>query len=88
MVFVPLPSMSRYTGLDKLCHAIWCEIYMIREGYIPYLKQWIELQESSNTKDKDDSREDEVHSDIQRLFPGGPKKVSDSQKLANSGNTK
>ena len=88
MVFVLLPSMSRYTSLDKLRRAIWCEIYVIREGYIPYLKKWTELQESSNIKAKDNSQEDEVHSDTQRLFPGGPKKVSDSQKLANSDDTK
>ena len=70
--------MSHYTSLNKPHRAIWCEIYVIREGYIPYLKKWTELQESSNIKVKDDSQEDEAHSNIQRLFPGGPKKVSDS----------
>ena len=27
-------------GTERLRKAIWCEIYVIREGYIPYLKQF------------------------------------------------
>ena len=30
-----------------------------------------------------DLQEEDIHSNIQRLFPGGPEKVGDSQVLAN-----
>ena len=67
VVFVSLLSMSHYTSLDKLCHAIWCEIYIVREGYIPYLKKWSKIQKSTEDKLVDqDSQEEDMHGDIQR----------------------
>ena len=77
-----LLSMSHYTGLDKLHQVIWCEILVVREGYIPYLKKWSKHQQSAKKAEVDENPH-ELHSDIQRLVPGGPK-MSDSQKLTNS----
>ena len=53
----------RYLGPEKLKRAIWCELFVIREGYIPYLKKW-------NKASAVGSREDIVHSDIPRLALG------------------
>ena len=52
-----------YLGPEKLKRAIWCELFVIRDGYIPYLKKW-------NKASAVGSREDIVHSDIQRLALG------------------
>ena len=71
-----------YFGPEKLKRAIWCELFVIREGYIPYLKKWSRLQDSPATDAKGDSSGGDPHSDIQRLVPGGSVKVDDSQKVA------
>ena len=68
---------------------IWCEICIVQEGYIPYLKKWSKIQRSTEVKVVDqNSQEEDVHSNIQRLFPGSPKKVGDSQALANPDDTR
>ena len=79
--------MPCYTGLDQLCCIIWCEIFVIREGYILYLKKWSKQQQSVEAKlsHKSPQGEGKIHSDIQRLAPGGfPRKSSDSLQVANS----
>ena len=75
----------RYLGPEKLKWAIWCELFVIHEGYIPYLKKWNQLQDSPKTDIKADQRGGEIHSDIQCLVPGGPLKVGDSQEVAKLG---
>ena len=57
---------------------------MIHEGYIPYLKKWNKLQDSPKTDVKVNQRGEEIHSDIQRLVPGDPLKVGESQKVIKS----
>ena len=82
--------MSHYTcylSLEKLKRAIWCELFVIHEGYIPCLKKWIKLQEQTRAEVKDDLDDNEIHSDIQYLVPGGPLKFDDSQKLTKSEDT-
>ena len=76
-----------YFGPKKLKRAIWCELFIIREGYIPYLKKWSRLQDALATDVKADSSGGDPHSDIQRLVPGVSTKVGDSQKAANSRDT-
>ena len=70
--------MSHYTGLDKLCSAIWCEIFVVKEGYIPYLKKWLNPQHSAeiDPNKKKKSWEEDVHSNIQRLCPGGLRQLA------------
>ena len=60
---------------------------MVTEGYIPYLRKWIKLQDSPKAKTKADQGVSEVHSDIQRLAPGGSLEVGDLQKLAKPDDT-
>ena len=78
---------THYLGPEKLKRAIWCELFMIHEGYIPYLKTWIKLQDQTRAEVKADPDDDEIHNDIQYLVPGGPPKFGDSQKLAKSDDT-
>ena len=72
---------TRYLGPEKLKRAIWCELFVIREGYLPYLKKWAKLQDQA---DPDDNK---ICNDLQHLAPGGPPKVSDLQELAKSDDT-
>ena len=76
-----------YFGSEKLKWAIWCELFIIREGYIPYLKKWSRLQDASVTDVKADSSGEGPHSDIQHLVPSVSTEVGDSQKVANSRDT-
>ena len=36
----------RLNGTEQLRRAIWCEIYVIRVGYIPYLKKFAKQLDS------------------------------------------
>ena len=75
--------MSHFLGAEKCRRAIWCEIFMVWEGYIPYLKTW--SHESSRSSVKQCWEEGKVHSDVQRLVPGGSSgKHSKSPKVTNS----
>ena len=56
---------------------------MIREGYIPYLREWIKFRDSPEAKTKADQGVRVVHSDIQQLAPSGSSKVGDSQNSPN-----
>ena len=78
-----MPRFTHLTGSEKLRRAIWCEIFVVTEGYIPYLRKWIKLQDSAKAKTKADQSASEIHSDIQRLAPSGSSKVGDSQNLPN-----
>ena len=40
-----IPSMH-LNGTEQLRRAIWCEIYVIRVGYIPYLKKFAKQLDS------------------------------------------
>ena len=66
--------MSCYTGPEKCCRAIWCELFVV-QGYIPYLKKWSK-QSTKPVVDQGSQEEDAIHSDIQRLAPGGFLKMS------------
>ena len=78
--------MSHFTGTKKLQWAIWCEIFMIREGYIPYLKMW--SRKSPEFKVKQLQEGEEIHSDIQRLHPGQNRKGCDSPEVAKKDETR
>ena len=52
-----------YLGPKKLKRAIWCELFVICEGYIPYLKKWDKASAVG-------LHEDIVHSNIQHLALG------------------
>ena len=77
----------RYFGPEKLKWAIWCELFVIREGYIPCLKKWSRLRDSPVTDVKVNSSGGDPHNDIQNLVPGGSMKVGDSQKVTKSRDT-
>ena len=62
--------MSCYAGSEKLHRAIWCELFVVREEYILYLKKWSK-QSTKPVVDQGLEEEDVIHSDIQRLAPGG-----------------
>ena len=75
--------MSHFSGIEKLQRAIWCEIFMVQEGYIPYLRTW--SRKSPRSSVKQHQGEGKVHSDIQRLVPGTTSgKHSESPEVANS----
>ena len=75
--------MSHFLGAKKLRQAIWCEIFVVRGGYIPYLKTW--SQKSLESRVKQLQEEDEVHSDVQRLVPGSSlDRHSESLEVTNS----
>ena len=81
-MFASLPSMSYYTGPEKLRQAIWCELFIVQKGYILHLKKWSK-QSAKLITDRGSQEEDEIHNDIQRLAPGGPfKKSSESPEIA------
>ena len=82
-----MPRFTRYLGPEKLKQAIWCKLFVIREGYILYLREWIKLQDSPKAKTKADQSASEIHSNIQQLAPGGSLKVGDSQVLAKPDDT-
>ena len=82
-----MPHFTRLTSSEKLQRAIWCEIFVVTEGYIPYLRKWIQLQDPPKAKTKADQSVSEVHSDIQRLAPGGSSEVGDSQELTKPDDT-
>ena len=73
---------TRYLGPEKLKRAIWCELFVIREGYLPYVKKWAKLQDQARAEVRADPHHNKIHNDLQHLAPGGPRKVSDSQELA------
>ena len=75
--------MSRYTcylGPEKLKRAIWCELFVIREGYILYLEKWIKLQDQTRAEVKAYPDDNEIHSDIQHLVPGEPATCESTRK--------
>ena len=75
--------MSHFLGIKKLQQAIWCEIFVVREGYIPYLRTW--SRKSPRSSVKQHQGEGEVHSDVQRLVPGTSSgKHSELPEVANS----
>ena len=82
-----MPRFTHLTGSEKLRRAIWCEIFVVTKGYIPYLQKWIKLQDSPKARTKADQSVSEIHSDIQHLAPGGSSKVGNLQKLAKPDNT-
>ena len=60
--------MSRFLGVEKLQQAIWCKIFVVQEGDIPYLRTW--SQKSPRSSVKQCQEEGKVHGDVQRLVPG------------------
>ena len=74
-----------YFGPEKLKRAIWCELFVLREGYILYFKKWNRSRDSPVTGMKIDSSGGDPQSDIQHFIPGGSMKVGDSQKSPNRG---
>ena len=38
-------------GTEHLRRAIWCEIYVIRKGYIPYLKQFARQRDRKGSEE-------------------------------------
>ena len=82
--------MFRYTcylGPKKLKRAIWCELFVIREGYLQYLKKWAKLQDQIRAEVRVDPDDNKIHNNLQYLAPGGPLKFGDSQELAKSDDT-
>ena len=43
-------------GTERLRRAIWCEIYAIRVGYIPYLKKFAKQLDSEEEENRRRSR--------------------------------
>ena len=43
-------------GTERLRRAIWCEIYVIRVGYIPYLKKFAKQLDSEEEGNRRRSR--------------------------------
>ena len=73
---------THYLGPEKLKRAIWCELFVIREGYLLYLKKWAKLQDQARAEVRADPDDNKICNNLQHLAPGGPPKVSDSQELA------
>ena len=78
--------MSCFMGVKKLRRAIWCKIFVVREGYIPYLRMC--SRKSPEFRVKQLQEEDEVHSDIQRLHPGQNREGCDSPEVAKKDKTR
>ena len=78
--------MPCFTGIKKLRRAIWCKIFVVQEGYIPYLRTW--SWKSPEFRVKQLQEEDEVHSDIQRLFPGQTREGCDLPEVAKKDETR
>ena len=43
-------------GTEQLRRAIWCEIYVLRVGYIPYLKKFAKQLDSEEEGNRQQSR--------------------------------
>ena len=69
-----------------LQQAIWYEIFVIREGYIPYLKMW--SRKSPEFRVKQLQEGEEIHGDIQRLHPGQNREGCDSPEVAKKDETR
>ena len=78
---------THYLGPEKLKRAIWCKLFVIREGYLLYLKKWAKLQDQARAEVRADPDDNKIRNDLQHLALGGPLKVSDSQELAKSDDT-
>ena len=46
-------------GMEQLRRAIWCKIYVIRVGYIPYLKKFAKQLETEEGRNRRRSKEDQ-----------------------------
>ena len=46
-------------GTEHLRRAIWCEIYVTRVGYIPYLKKFAKQLETEEGRNRRRSKEDQ-----------------------------
>ena len=46
-------------GTEQLRWAIWCEIYVIRVGYIPYLKKFAKQLETEEGRNRRQSKGDQ-----------------------------
>ena len=46
-------------GTDQLRQAIWCEIYVIRVWYIPYLKKFAKQLETEEGRNRQRSKGDQ-----------------------------
>ena len=46
-------------GTEQLRRAIWCEIYVIRVGYIPYLKKFAKQLETEEGRNRRRSKGDQ-----------------------------
>ena len=49
----------RLNGTEQLRQAIWCEIYVVRVGYIPYLKKFAKQLETEEGRNRRRSKEDQ-----------------------------
>ena len=49
----------RLNGTEQLRRAIWCEIYVIRVGYIPYLKKFAKQLETEEGRNRRRSKGDQ-----------------------------
>ena len=75
--------MAHFTGAKKLQRAIWCKIFVVRAGYILYLRTWSWKSPRSSVTQRQE--EGEVHSDIQRLVLGSSlDEHNESLKVTNS----
>ena len=43
-------------GTEQLRRAIWCEIYVVRVGYIPYLKKFAKQLDSEEERNHQQSK--------------------------------
>ena len=78
---------THYLGPEKLKRAIWCELFVIHKGYLPYLKKWTKLQDQPRAEVRADPDDNKIHNNLQYPAPGGPPKFSDSQELTKSDDT-
>ena len=78
---------TRYLGPEKLKRDIWCELFAIRKGYLPYLKKWAKLQDQTRAEVRADPDDNKIHNDLQHIAPGRPSKFGDSQELTKSDDT-
>ena len=49
----------RLNSTEQLRRAIWCEIYVIRAGYIPYLKKFAKQLETEEGRNRRQSKGDQ-----------------------------
>ena len=69
---------THYLGPEKLKRAIWCELFVIHKGYLPYLKKWAKLQDQTRAEVRADPDDNKTCKDLQPLAPCGPLKFGDS----------